>query len=231
MKKFTVLFLTILLTGIFFLQAQKQFAGDIRFEAKLEGTDDPNLISSFESMTQTITVFGNKSKSVMRPNEMVAITQIWDGDKGTSSAVIEISGMGKYFKKWNAEQHREKFKFNDYKYNIENDFKTICGLECQKVVAIVTNKEDDSQQEFTLFVAKEIGSSKINGDQFIGLEGYPLMIIQHLPDYGEECVVIMEATKMTIKKVKDVDFLLPSDAKSIDDDPDIKEMLKGAFGD
>ena len=230
MKKFTVLFLTILLAGIFSLQAQKQFAGDIRFDAKLEGTDDPNLISGFESMTQTITILGNKSKSVMRPNEMVAITQIWDGDKGTSSAVIEISGMGKYYKKWNAEQHKEKLKFNDYKFSFENEFKTICDLKCQKVVATVTNMEDDSQQEFTLFVTKEIGTGKLNGDQFIGLEGYPLMIIQHLPDYGEECVMIMEATKMTPKKVKDVEFLLPADAKSIDDDPDMKEMLKGAFG-
>ncbi|MDR0205971.1 MAG: hypothetical protein LBI45_01760 [Bacteroidales bacterium] len=231
MKKLTILFLTILLAGIFSLQAQKQFAGEIRFEAELEGTDDPNLIAGFESMTQTTTILGNKSKSVMKPNEMVAITQIWDGDKGTSSAVIEISGMGKYYKKWDAEQHKEKFKFNDFKYSFESEFKTICDLKCQKVVATITNMEDDSQEIFTLYVAKEIGTSKINGDQFVGLEGFPLMIIQHLPDYGDECVMIMQATKMTPKKVKDVDFLLPSDAKSVEDDPAIKEMLKGAFGD
>jgi hypothetical protein len=230
MKKITFLFLSFLLVSIFSLQAQKQFAGEIRCEAKMEGTDDPNLLSSMESFVQTNTILGNKLKSVTRPNEMVAVTQIWDGDKGTAAAIIEISGMGKYYKKWTPEEHKEKNKFNDYSYSYEDDFKTICDYKCQKVVATITNLEDDSQTEFTLYVTKEIGGAKINGDQFDGLVGFPLMLIQQLPEYCEECTFVMQATKITSKKIKDVDFLLPSDAKNIDDDPEMKEMFKGAFG-
>jgi hypothetical protein len=230
MKKIALLSLIILLAASYSLKTQKSFAGEIRFETKIEGTDDPNLLASAESQTQTVTILGNKSKSVMKPNDMVAVTQVWDGDKGTASVVIEITGMGKYFKKWDAEQYKEKMKFNDFSYSYENDYITICDYKCQKVVVTITNLEDDSQTDITLYVTNEIGTSKLNGDQFVGLEGYPLMAIQPLKEYCDECVLVMQATKITPKKIKDVDFLLPDDAKNIDDDPEMKEMLKGAFG-
>jgi hypothetical protein len=231
MKKHTFLFYSFLLLSVFTLQAQKQFDGEIRFEVRMEGTDDPNLLASMESFTQTEIVLGNKSKTIIKPNEMVAITQIWDGDKGTSFSIIEITGIGKYYKKWNAEQHKEKMKLTEYSFIYENDFKTICDYKCQKVLAVATNLEDDTQTESTLYVTKEIGGSKINGGQFVGLEGFPMMAIQTMPEYCEECVLVMQAIKITPKKIKDVDFLLPDDAKNIDDDPEMKEMLKGAFGD
>jgi len=230
MKKITLLFLSILFFATYSIQAQKTFSGEISFETKIEGTDDPNLLASEESLTRTIAILGNKSKTVLKPNDMVAITQVWDGDKGTASVVIEITGMGKYYKKWNAEQHKDKFKLSDFSYSYENDYKTICDYKCQKVVVTVMNLEDDSQTEFTLYVSKDFGTPKLNGDQFIGLEGYPLMVIQALPEYCDECAAVMQATKITSKKIKEVDFLLPDDAKSIDENPELKEMLKSLFG-
>jgi hypothetical protein len=81
-----------------------------------------------------------------------------------------------------------------------------------------------------LYVTKEIGSAKINGDDLPGLEGYPLMSFTPTEQYCEGCAIVQKAIKITPKKIKDVDFLLPSDAKNIEDDPEMKEMLKGAFG-
>jgi len=226
MKKNVLLLLTILFVASYSLQAQKQFAGEIQFKTKIEGTNDPNLSASIESMTTTVSILGNKAKEVQNFDGMYVVTTIWDGDKETSLFIIELMGMGKYYKKTTAEETKEKQKFLEHSYSYENEYKEICGYKCQKVVAIVTNLEDDSTTEATFYVTKEIGSAKINGNEYPGLEGYPLMVMMPLPQYCDECFATNEATKITPKKIKDVDFLLPGDAKNIDENPELKEMLK-----
>jgi GLPGLI family protein len=224
MKKIALLFLIILFAATYSLQAQKAFSGEIRFETKLDGTDDPNLLASGETQIINVLILGNKSKTTVK-NEMVAFDQVWDGDKGTSAFVIEITGMGKYYKKTTAEEKNEKMKLKDFSFTYEDDYKTICGYKCQKVVVTVTDLEDDSTTEIILYVTKEIGTSKLNGEQLPGLEGFPLMTKVPLEQHCEGCFSVMEAIKITPKKIKEVDFLLPSDAKNLDDSPEIKEML------
>jgi hypothetical protein len=224
MKKITLLFLSVLFIATYSLHAQKQFAGEIHYKTKIEGTEDPNLTSSLESMTVVVSILGNKSKTY-RNFEMSAFTSIWDGDKETSIFIIEVTGIGKYYKKTTADEHNDKIKFSDFNYNYTNEFKNICDYKCQKVIVTVTNLEDDSTTETVLYVTKEIGTAKTNGEEYPGLEGYPLIIMQALPQYCDECMFTMEATKVNAKKIKDVDFLLPDDAKNIDDNPEIKEMF------
>jgi hypothetical protein len=183
-----------------------------------------------ENIVFPVTILGNKSKSVISPNEMAAITQIWDGDKGTAIMVLEISGMGKFYKSWDAEQHKEKMKFKEFSFSYENEFKTILGYNTQKVVVTTTNLEDDSQTEIIMYVTKEIGASKLNGET-PGLEGFPLEQYTPMSNLCDGCVVVSRAIKMIPKKIKVLEFFLPADAKNIDDDPDLKEMVKGEFGD
>ena len=229
MKKITLLFLSVLLFATYSLQAQKAFTGELHMQTKIEGTDDPNITSSIPDMTIVISVLGNKMKQV-QSFEGVAITAIWDGDKETTITVIEITGMGKFFKKTSAESYRDQMKLADFSYNYENEYREVCGYKCQKVVVTTTNLEDDSSTELICYVTKEIGSAKINGMQLPGLEGFPMLILKSLPEYCEECAMAQEVIKVVPKKIKDVDFLLPDDAKNIDDNPELKEMLKGAFG-
>ena len=228
MKKITLL-LSILFIATFSLQAQKQFAGEIQFKTKIEGTNDPNLSSGLENLTTNVVILGNKAKGIMNIEGMLLVTNIWDGDKETQIFVIEYMGLGKFYKKITAEELKDKLKFLEHSYKYENDYKEICDFKCQKVIATVTNLEDDSTNETIMYVTKEIGSSKINNAEFPGLEGYPLMILSPLEEFGEGCNRIMEATKITPKKIKDVDFLLPADAKNIEEEPEIKEMFKGFF--
>ena len=231
MKKIALLFLVVLFAATYTVSAQKTFSGIIEYEMKLEGTDDPNLLGNMENMTFPVTISGNKSKSVITPNQMVAVTQIWNGDKGTRITILEITGMGKYYKKWDAEQHKEKLKLSEFSFKYENEFKDILGFKCQRVIVTTTNLEDDSQTEIVMYVTKEIGSAKLNGDT-PGLEGYPLEQFTPMDQLCDGCSVVSRAIKITPKKkITDVEFLLPADAKNIDDDPDMKEMLKGAFGD
>ncbi|MCL2247174.1 MAG: hypothetical protein FWC10_08725, partial [Lentimicrobiaceae bacterium] len=171
-----------------------------------------------------VSILGNKFKQV-QTFEGGATTMIWDGDKETSIFVIEIMGMGKYYMKTSAEKHKEKMKLNDFSFNYENEYKEICGYKCQKVVATTTNLEDDSSTELILYVTKEIGGGKLNSMQLPGLEGYPLSVMTPLPDYCDECMLVQEAIKVAPKKIKDVDFLLPDDAKNLDENPELKGML------
>jgi len=228
MKKIALLLLTISFFAIYNLQAQKQFIGEVRFQTKIEGTDDPNLLSSIETQIIDIAVLGNKAKTVFK-NEMVAFTNIWDGDKETASFVIEITGMGKFYKKWNTEQWKDKNKFNEYSYNYEEDYRTICDYKCQKVIVTITNLEDDSTTELIVYVTEEIGTSKINSEM-PGLKGFPLLQQTPLDTYCDGCYQVLEAIKVTPKKIKEVDFLLPADAKNIEDDPELREMFKGMLG-
>jgi len=227
MKKLTLLFLSILFCATYTLQAQKAFSGEIVFETRIEGTDDPNLLSALENVTTTVSVLGNKSMSVMKL-EGITMAQVWDGDKGTAAQVVEITGMGKFYKKWNAEQHKERLKLNEFSFSYKDEYRDILGYKCQKVVVTITNLEDDSESEKILYVTKELGTAKLNGADLPGLDGFPLITLTPLREYCEECAMTMVATKITQKKIKEVDFLLPDDAKNIDDDPDLREMFKGS---
>jgi len=223
-KNLFFFFLTFLFAATYSLQAQKTFSGEIQFQTKIEGTDDPNLTSSIDKMIVTVSILGNKVKTT-QSDENYSVIVIWDGDKETSIFLIEINGMGKFYKKTSTEQYRDKIKLQDFNFSYENEFKEICGYKCQKVVATATNLEDDSTQEFILYVTKEIGTIKLNGSEFPGLEGFPLATMIPLPEYCDECFQTMEAIKITPKKIKDVDFLLPDDAKNIDDTPELREMF------
>jgi len=226
MKKITLLFLlTILFAATYSLYAQKQFSGEITFQIKIEGTDDPNLSANMESMTLTAFILGNKVKVVQSMEDMYAMSMIWDGDKETSLLVMEINGMGKFYKKTTPEETKNKLKLKDFNYNYTNEYKDICGYKCQKVVATITNLEDDSSEETIFYVTKEIGLSKINNNEYPGLEGYPLIVSTPLTQYCDECYTAIEAIKITPKKIKDVDFLLPADAQNIEDNPELKQML------
>ena len=224
MKKITFLLFIIFFVTVFSLQAQKQFSGEIRFQTKLVGTTDPNLLASMDIQFFDVSILGNKSKTVFK-NEMLSVANIWDGDKEIANMVIEVTGMGKYYKKWTTEQWKDKLKFSKFSFQYENDFKTICDYKCQKVVVTITNLEDDSTEEQIYYITKEIGSSKLNGEM-PGLEGYPLMVMSLAEELCEGCYRTLEAVKITPKKLKEVDFLLPSNAKSIDESPELKQMLR-----
>jgi len=227
MKKLTLLFLSILFCATYTLQAQKAFSGEIVFETRIEGTDDPNLLSSFENIITTVSILGNKSMSVTKL-EGITMTQVWDGDKGTAAQVVEVTGMGKIYKKWNAEQHKEKLRLSEFSFSHKDEFKDILGYKCQKVVVTTTNLEDDSESETILYITKEIGTAKLNGANLPGLDGFSLMTLIPLLQYCEECTMTTVAVKITQKKIKEVDFLLPDNAKNIDEDPDLREMFKGS---
>ena len=227
MKKITVLLLAVFVGLTTLSSAQKQFSGVIKSSYKIEGTDDPNILSQIPSEVETI-VLGNKSKTVAN-FEGGASTIIMDGDKKTQTIIFELNGLGKYFIVVDEEKVKEKLKNTDLKYDYKDEYMTIAGYKCQKVIITAIDLETDEEQMATAYVNKDINSTDAhNFAQYPGLMGYTFRVESPIGEGYENAVQIVEIKEInTAKKIKDIDFLLPSDAKDLfkDTTPEEKMMF------
>lgn len=212
--------------------AQKPFAGKITFELSAEGITDPNIAAELAEQSMEYTVMGNCSRMDM--NVGIDFTTILNGNNKTSTIVLGIPGYGKYYIQQTAEDIQKAMATVKIDFNYTGEEKTISGYKCKKVVMSKTDLETDEESTIVLWVTSDLGlGDDINFAQYPGLKGYPLSIEQSREINGENVKVITTATKIVPdKKVKPTLFLLPSDAKSIDDAPEeLKQMLGGLVGD
>lgn len=231
MKK-TLLVLAVVMMGFTALvSAQKPFAGTIKFHTHIEGTEDPNILSQGENDLSTI-LFGNYTKSVVSPQEGFGITTISNGDAKTVTVLLDIMGMGKYFIETPAEKIQERFKNVKMDYNKTGEKMTIAGYECEKVIVTATDLETDEVDNVVLYVSTAINAGDaINFQQYPGLVGYPMRTEVKTDIDGTQVTVVVEATEVIAnKKIKVVDFMLPSDAQDIKTNPELMKML-GMGGD
>ena len=213
------------------VSAQKPFAGTIKMHSHIEGTDDPNILSQGES-DYSIMLFGNYTKTVMSPQEGFGIITITNGDAKNVLTILDIMGMGKYYIEIPAEKIQERNKNTKYDYNKTGEKKTIAGYECEKVVVTETDLETDESESAVVYVSTDINNSDaINFQQMPGLAGYPLRMESKQDVDGTEITVIVEAVEVIPnKKLKIVDFMMPSDAQDIKSNPQLMKML-GMGGD
>lgn len=229
MKKQTRLFMIIALmictVGAF---AQKPFAGRITFEVTAEGTNDPNIAAALAEQSVEYIVMGNNSR--MEMSQGIDIITITNGNNKTNTVILGIPGYGKYYIQKTEEDQQKKNSTIKYDYNYTDETKTICGYNCKKVIATVTDLETDEEDVATLWVTSELGlGDDINCFDHPGLKGYPLSVEMKTEINGENLTIITSATKIVPdKKVKPTAFLLPSDAKPIEEAPEeLKQMLGG----
>lgn len=212
--------------------AQKPFAGKITFELSAEGISDPNVAAELAEQTMEYTVMGSSSRLDM--NVGIDFTTILNGNNKTSTIILGIPGYGKYYIQQTAEEIQKELANIKIDYNYTGEEKTISGYKCQKVIMTQTDLETDEEEVTVLWVTSDLGlSDDINFFQHPNLKGYPLSLEQSKEINGEKVKVITTATKIVPdKKVKPTMFLLPSDAKPIDEAPEeLKQMLGGLAGD
>lgn len=231
MKKVCLVLAVVMMGFASLVSAQKPFTGTIKFHTHIEGTDDPNILSQGESDYST-TLFGNYTKTIISPQEGFGIITIKNGDAKSITMIIDIAGMGKYYIESNPEKIQEKQKNLDYKYDKTGEKKTIAGYECEKVVVTVTDKETDESESAVIYVSTAINSgADINFQDFPKLNGYPMRIEQKEDVDGTEITMVIEAVEvLPSKKIKIVDFMLPSDAQDLKSNPQLMKMF-GMGGD
>lgn len=235
MKRITLILVAVLTMGLANVFAQKapaSFTGTITSKVTCTGTTDPNILAQMPEGT-TEMICGNRTKTVQVQEGGVGIISIVNGDSKMMYLILDIPGMGKYYIETSGDSIAKGLE------NIKRDLKytgekmTIAGYECEKVIETIVDLETDEETEMILYVSKAINpGSDINFASHPGLVGYPLRTEREQEVNGETLHIVNEAVTITpSKKIKPVEFLLPTDAKDIHSNPDLMKMLGMGGGD
>lgn len=226
-KQITLWMAVIMLFGTITMFAQKPFAGTITFETTAPNSTDPNIAAQLAESTETVMLLGNSTRTDV--NQMgVGITVITNGDYKNVTTVIDIPGYGKYFIEVEGEKLQKAFETMKIDYDYTQETKSICGYDCKKVNAKITNLETDDEETVVYWVTDGLlTGDNINFLTAPGLKGYALCTEQNQEISGENVLFVKTATAVTPnKKVKVGNFLRPADATNIKDaSQEIKDML------
>lgn len=234
MRKITIILLAVVAVGLSTsLSAQKQFSAIIKSKVSCEGTTDANFISSLPS-ENSVMICGNSTKSTIIIQEGFGMITITKGDAKVIYTIYDIAGMGQYYIEINADTLAKVKENNPSKEEIfyTGEKKTIAGYECEKVIFISTDLQTDEETTTVLYVSTEIcPGDELNFAEFPGVKGFPLRSEKKIDYQGDEVTIISEAYEVTpSKKIKPIEFLLPSEAKSAYDSPEFLRLF-GMGGD
>jgi GLPGLI family protein len=201
----TFVIVVLLFACSFTVNAQKKFKGVINYTISYSGTIDAATAAQ-QPKLMILSIYENLQKMNL-PLGPVNIDVVTNGDTKTTITMLDIMGEKKYFK-MSTEDIEKKIAENpapEIKYLDET--KTIAGYVCKK--AEYTEKSDDGTSSTTIvYYTEELGGEALNyGGQFYKLKGVPLEYIITAADV----VTTFAATEIKKGKVKDTDFLIPSD--------------------
>jgi|AntAceMinimDraft_17_1070374.scaffolds.fasta_scaffold04229_3 GLPGLI family protein len=228
MKK--VILSTLILSTIFLFainnsyaqKSKKSFKGIITYNITYKGDIDPATLAQ-QPKEVTIKILGNKQKMEIISGPAV-ITTIRDGDKKHSIVLVDIMGQ-KYAVKLEQKDIEEELEENPKPtINYLDETKTIAGYTCKKAEVITKEEDTEEESKLVVYYSEDIGvSADINyGSQFNGLKGFPLEYVTTSNDME----ITFSAGKIEKKKIKDTEFLIPSDFKEVTQD-ELQEMFGG----
>jgi len=226
-KHISLCFVLVMLFGAMQLSAQKPFAGSITYELSAENTDDVNVIAALAGKTKNITVMGNYTKTVA-DMQGIGVTTITNGDDNNSFLIITFPGYGGFYQEVTEADFKEQFETEKYDYNYTEETMEIAGYKCTKVIVKVTNLETDDENSLVVWVTNDLMlGDNINFASLPGLKGFPLRSETPVEQQGVSFTLVENAKEVKAnKKIKSMDFLLPSGAVKFEDAPaDVKAML------
>jgi GLPGLI family protein len=188
------------------VNAQKKFKGVINYNISYSGTIDAATAAQ-QPKLMVLSIYENLQKMNL-PLGPVNIDVVTNGDAKTTTTMLDIMGEKKYFK-LSTEDIEKKIAekpIPDIKYLDET--KTIAGYVCKK--AEYTEKSDDgTTSTATVYYTEELGGEALNyGGQFYKLKGVPL---EYVIASADGIITTFAASEVKKGKVKDTDFLIPSD--------------------
>ncbi len=226
-RQITLWMAVIMLFGTIVTFAQKPFAGTIIFEMSAEGINDPNIAAELAAISQEVTIMGNNTKTAINQGG-VDIINITNGDYNLATTIIGIPGYGKYYVEKDADAIKKTFELAKIDFNYTDETMTILDYTCKKVVLTITDLESDEESHAILWVTDDLMlGENINFSQYPGLKGYPLRTEIEQDLNGTKYTLVQYATSITpSKKVKESNFLRPSDSTPMKDAPaDLKAAL------
>jgi GLPGLI family protein len=200
----TLIIVALLFACSITVNAQKKFRGIIVSQLSYSGVD-PSMIAMMPKV-ETVMIYDNLSKEVTDYG-MAKIEKIINGDTKTITILTDSPDGKKYIKLTDAEAKQMNELQKDVTINYTSDTKTIAGLNCKKAIINYKN-EDGAAIADTVFYTEELGGAELNiGGSYDGLKGFPVEYKVKVA----EMTISVTVTEIKKGKVKDTDFLIPSD--------------------
>jgi GLPGLI family protein len=208
MKRFVTLML--LFAFVFAMPAVAQkggkpFSGTITYSISYDGSWDAATLA-MQPKEATVIMNDIKSKSVFLTNG-VSVSVISNTIDSSVTTLINAMGM-KFFVKQTKDYIISSME--DEKHPIiygSDEKKTIAGYECLKA-EYITLDEYDEEMTTIVYYTKALGTPAMNwGGQFHGLDGFPMEYMVQT----DEGTITFTATEVKSKKVKDIEFMIPTD--------------------
>ncbi len=186
--------------------AQKKFRGVINYTIAYSGTIDAATAAQ-QPKTLIVSIYDNKQKMSI-PLGAVNIDIITDGDAKSQTTLLDIMGDKKYYKMATAEIDKKIAEEPAPEIKYSDETKTIAGYVCKKAVYNEKN-EEGALNTTTIYYTEELGGEALNyGGQFNKLKGVPL---EYVATTADGIITTFTASEVKKGKVKDTDFLIPSD--------------------
>lgn len=186
------------------VSAQKKFRGVLTRQYSYTGMDAATIAQL--PKIKTLMIYDNISKEVTDYG-VAQMVQILNGDEKTATILLEQGSDKKYLKLSQEETKQLSDKVFDIKISYESETKSIAGYTCKTAIVNYKN-EDGTALSDTVYYSDEIGSDALNlGSKFEGLKGFPM---EFKVKEGELTIKIT-VSEVKKGKVKDTDFLIPSD--------------------
>ena len=201
-----VLVIVLLFACSITVNAQKKFKGVINYTISYSGTIDAATAAQ-QPKVMVLSIYENLSKMNL-PLGPVNIDVVTNGDAKTTITMLDIMGEKKYFKMSTEDIEKKVAEKPAPEIKYLEDTKTVAGYVCKK--AEYTEKEDDgTTSTATVYYTEELGGDALNyGGQFNKLKGVPM---EYVITTKDGIVTTFAATEVKKGKVKDTDFLIPSD--------------------
>lgn len=204
-----VIVLAVGFSTTFSQKSNKSFSGVVTYTINYEGDWDPVTVSQSPKSYKVIVKDPKIKKEFVMPGQTIS-TVINTAD---SSSILLISTMGGSFyiklTKENSMELIDHDKMPEVKYLEE--VKEIAGYTCKKAEYIVIDEYGDKNTTI-VYYTNEISNSGSNfGQELHGLNGFPM----EYTITTEQGTMTASVSSVKKSKVKDTDFLIPSNYEEI----------------
>lgn len=200
----------------------KAFKGTVTYSLSYSGDGvEPAELAKYPKESN-IKVYESRTLTEQGPASVIT-----NGESKVVYTVVDLSsyGMKKYLITQKAEEIEKENKGTQFKYSEEG--KEILGFKTKKVEITPPAKEDEEEDaagsmKITAYYTEEMGGEEVNfGNQmFHGVKGFVLEYEVVTPK------ITIKATAKTIEKgkVKETDFMVPSDCTEVTKEAFEEEM-------
>lgn len=205
-------------------KSAKQFRGIVTYNISYESSEYSDLQLAKFPETTTVKMYDGMSTFDIVQGPVIQ-SFIINPTSDKYIIMIEVGLKKAAIVKKYSEMTNDSLEQYTTQIDYSSDTKIIAGYTCKKAVVTFTPKEgvEGEERMFSVFYSDELGSVKDNADG--PYKGIPGLLLETY-DVKPSLITKMVATEVKKGKVKDLDFLMPSDYKEFTDGEAMTKYLQ-----